>query len=112
MTLMTMIQEDLWNANQSWCYESITEHGEGVRLRVKIRRNAYDNQSSAICERWDGDAWKQVVSRPIEQMECSVVSYTDLPVGYAKPTTCRKVDPDLFLMDADDLRSRALAVIA
>jgi hypothetical protein len=108
---MKLIQEDLWNDNQSWCYEAITDHG-GERLRVKIRRNAHDSQSSAICERWDGDAWKQVVSRPIEQMECSSVSYTDLPVDYAKRTTCRKVDADLFLMDADDLRSRALAVTA
>jgi hypothetical protein len=99
MPLTTMIQEDLWNANQSWHYESITEHGD-ERLRVKIRRNAHDFQSSATCERWDGHAWHQVVSRPIEQLECSVVSYVT-----------KDPDADLFLADADDLRGRALAVI-
>lgn len=105
---MKLIQEDFWNAHQSWCYEAITDHG-GERLRVKIRRNAYDDQSSAICERWTGDEWKQVVSRPIEHMACTAVSYTDKPVNHG--TTSRTVEAELFLMDADDLRSRALAVI-
>jgi hypothetical protein len=109
MATITMIQEDLWNANQSWHYESITDHGD-ERLRVKIRRNAHDFQSSAICERWDGTAWQQVVSRPIEQMACAAVSYTDLPVDFGY-TTSRKVDASLFPLDADDLRNRALAVI-
>jgi len=96
----TTIQEDLWNARSSWNYTAITDH-EGTRLRVEIRRNAYDDQSHAICERWDGSTWQQVTSRPIEVMVSRIESYVT-----------QTADIEKFRQDADDLRSRALAVIA
>lgn len=99
-TTQAPIQEDLWNANQSWNYERV-QQVEGHHFRVRIRRNAYDHQSHATCERWDGDRWRQVISRPIEEMTCSAVSYVT-----------KSPDQLLFQDDACELIALALKVVA
>lgn len=48
-----------WQGRQSWEYEELLEVG-GHRLRVRIDCDSYDFQSSAVCERWDGNAWREV----------------------------------------------------
>ena len=48
-----------WQGRQSWQYEELLEVA-GHRLRVRIDSDAYDFQSSAVCERWDGNAWREV----------------------------------------------------
>lgn len=51
-------------------YQALWQLGEH-RLRVRRDRDAYAFQSSAIIERWNGEAWKQVESIPYEMMATS-----------------------------------------
>lgn len=69
------IQADFSNHSQSWFYTKISILGS-KKYRIRIRRNAYDFQSYAVAELWNGQEWKEVISRPIEKMLCSKVSYT------------------------------------
>jgi len=74
------ISERVWNANQSWYYErtvrcSVTPDHSPDTLRISIRRNAYDDQSSAEVERWTPDGWKSVVWQAIQFCECKGLSY-------------------------------------
>ena len=48
-----------WHGPQSWEYEELIDIG-AHRLRIRIDSDAYDNQSTAICERWDGNMWREV----------------------------------------------------
>lgn len=48
-----------WRGQQSWEYEELIELA-GHRLRIHINSDAYDSQSSAVCKRWDGNAWREV----------------------------------------------------
>lgn len=57
------LDERLWNAQQSWSYEAIYELTSGRdvhKIRIYIKRNAYDAQSHLKVERWDGSEWKQM----------------------------------------------------
>ncbi len=70
----TVISERVYNQNQSWYFKRTVKVGTH-KLRTRIRRNAYDFQSSALVERWDGDKWRNVCSAPIMECECRRVSY-------------------------------------
>ena len=94
------ISEKLYNANQSWCYDSIVKIDEH-KLRVSIRRNAYDSQSYCKISRWDGTKWHFITSKPIEQCKCSDASYV-----------VKKVNIKLFQMDAEELIKEATQVIS
>ena len=104
------LQNDFYNESQSWVLKQVTLH-EGIHpvfadathvlLKVKIRRNAYDNQSQGEVRYWNGDVWACVIRRPIQVLECERVSYVDK-------------DPSaiLFAEDANNLRASALQVVA
>ena len=104
------LQNDFYNESQSWVLKQVTLH-EGIHpvfadathvlLKVKIRRNAYDNQSQGEVRYWNGDVWACVIRRPIQVLECERVSYVDK-------------DPSaiLFAEDANNLRASALHVVA
>lgn len=66
-----------WNAQQSWNFTSHWEFGTH-RLRVRIRRNAYDEQSFAEVSKLDipSGAWNVLRSIPISECECRTISYT------------------------------------
>ena len=98
---MKIIQSDFNNHNQSWSYTQIVEK-EGKKLRVRIRRNAFDNQSHALAELWAGTEWRQVISRPIEVMECRNVSYV-LPLLHE--------DVCSFKQDTENLLKMAFEVV-
>jgi len=53
---MKMLNERVWNSDQSWNLERVLSFGEH-RLRLRIRHNAYDFQSYGRIERWNGDQW-------------------------------------------------------
>lgn len=72
----------IWNAHQSWYLESHHEvAGRGplpVRVRVLVRRNAYDEQSEANVYRWTNDeGWSRFCGLPITTTPAADVSYTD-----------------------------------
>ena len=53
---------------QSARLELLAETQTGRRVRVAVRRNAYDFQSSAEATVWTGNAWQFVASIPYTEM--------------------------------------------
>ena len=100
MTTKNTISERTWNANQSWNYEWLGKAGSHS-VRVVIRRNAYDDQSFAKVDRFDGSAWKTIVSKAITFCECVELSYTDKRKGATERAT------DLFIDDRESLLREA-----
>ena len=105
---VTTVSERVWNAGQSWHYQwtvrcALVRLGATScerTLRVRIQRNAYDDQSSAIVEAWSGTRWEGVVTAPITECECRSVSYVTKGVAAAA-----------FHADAKRLLAEALEVI-
>ena len=103
--------ERVYQGSQDWSYEAIwSGEGEGPypvphRLRVQIRRNAYDTQSWARCHRWDGTRWELVASRTIGECASKVVSYVQ-----SRAEVDRKGLP-AFREDADVLLAEAAMVL-
>lgn len=79
--MITTISTRVYNQDQSWYFQRTAEiKARGNKkhtLRVNIRRNAYDNQSYAKVERWNGTEWKNVVNAPITECECKGIAYVD-----------------------------------
>lgn len=71
-----LISELCYNQNQSWNFDRYIEVN-GVKLRIQIIRNAYDNQSRAQVEKWSGDKWEHVYYEPITCCACIRISYVD-----------------------------------
>lgn len=60
-----VITDRLWKGSQSWNRVMILEvrdhlglHTDPVKLRVRIKRDGYDEQSYGRIERWDGRQWQ------------------------------------------------------
>ncbi len=70
--------ELFWKLEQSWHYERIVEIN-GVILKCKIVRNAYDAQSSLNVYAFDVNSleWKHSLHRPISECSCKNHSYVD-----------------------------------
>ena len=92
--------ERVYKGSQAWEYEGLYSFARTHRLKVHIRRNAYDDQSWARCYRWDGAKWQLVGSRTIEECVCKGVSYVD-----------PKPEPDIFRADADTLLAEAVFIL-
>lgn len=58
-----IISERVWLGDQSWCFQRVFKL-QAHRLRIDIRHNAYDFQSHARIERWDGTRWQVIHSIP------------------------------------------------
>lgn len=94
------ISERVWHGEQSWCFERIEEVG-GHRLRTKIRHNAYDFQSYARIDRWDGAEWKTLHTIPGQSLKLYPYVVRETP-NVAK----------VFESDATELMRVALAVLS
>lgn len=94
-----LISEQLYNQNQSWYFIKIIEI-QSHKIKVDIRRNAYDNQSHATIERWNGSEWKLVYQKPIMDCKCKVVSYVE-----------KNVEKTLFEADANELIDTAIKIL-
>ena len=93
------ISARVWNQSQSWYYEA-TYKKDGHKLRVEIRRDAFDHQCVARVTRWDGAQWHQVCSRPISECKCKDVSYVSSSVSMSD-----------FEEDEFELLQEALAIV-
>lgn len=71
---MKTISTQTYNENQSWYHKRVVVVDER-RFKVHIRRNAYDFQSFAKVELWNGSEWKGVYSEPITACACKSISY-------------------------------------
>jgi hypothetical protein len=96
---MRTIAEQCFEQNQSWMYIYVGEV-DGVRLRVEIRRNAYDAQSYAKIDKWNGEIWNFVHSMPITSCYCKRISYV-----------MENVTKEDFQADAMTLISVALDIV-
>jgi len=95
---MREIDLSVRNADNSWYWQQIREYSNKQvhRLRVNIRRNAYDNQSYANIEKWsDERGWVIISCHAITDYPCAKVSYV------AKVLTDR--DHEWFIQTAEEL---------
>jgi len=103
--MITTISTRVFNQDQSWVFQRTVEikarKNAKHTLRINIRRNAYDNQSYAKVERWNGTEWKNVVNAPITECECKGISYVDLNISARH-----------FERDAERLVKEAEAIVA
>lgn len=78
---MKITTQEIWNAGQSWHLEATANIGTAAdtrRLRIRIRRNAYDGQSKATVEAWtDQEGWAYLTQIPITETEASQISYVE-----------------------------------
>jgi len=75
----TLIPARTWQHNQSWCHEQVLEAGKnGIRIRIFIVRNAYDEQSSAIVSVMNGLEWSRLTNLNVSLWPAKVrgISYT------------------------------------
>lgn len=100
---MRTISERVWNARQSWNFERTVITDDWTKIRVRIVRNAYDHQSFAEAQLWNGEGWVQVVCFPIA---CCLISR----VSYVTPDGPRV--RSAFAADAQRLLDEALAVLS
>jgi hypothetical protein len=71
-----IVSERCWKGRQSWQYELVVKNERlPVKLRVEIYRDAYDFQSYANVDRWDGEKWQRVNSLSINECKCKSVQY-------------------------------------
>lgn len=98
-----------WRGKQSFELQAVVRTADGTRYRLQIDRDAYDFQSSASIDRWDGDMWRTVHSIPYAYMDGIVngVSYVD--GGLDRGDLTQKQLQSL-LIDARELARVATAV--
>lgn len=100
----TQLSEDLALSDQTWRYSCVRKIPGGPKLRIIIKRNAYDFQSLAYVEVFSLHElkWNVIVEVPFTKaLKVHVVSYVD-----------RESKIDLFREDADMLFDRAMAVLS
>jgi len=98
-----IISSQFFNQSQSWNYETIVRSA-ALKLRVHIRRNAYDDQSHIRGFVLDPVAlkWNTLVDRPIGSGACSDVSYTSVE---------SKADRPAFERDAAGVLAELLEIV-
>lgn len=77
--------QKVWQSQQSWNYEALHSHAKftpnvgskDLKIRIRIKRDAYDSQSYALAEGFDPDRlkWQEIVSIPYPKMVCLKISY-------------------------------------
>ncbi len=82
---LTVRDERIWNGDQSLYGSRIVRWGSEL-LRASIRRDAYDNQSSAVVEVWCiGRGWREVQRVPIQDLPVAACSYVTKPERFTAP---------------------------
>lgn len=83
MKSVETISERFYQQSQSWIYDRIVSWDNlsesKARIRVEIRRNAYDDQSyiHGFVYSLTSMQWNLLVTKPIQQALCRDVSYTN-----------------------------------
>ena len=73
-----IISTRCYRRDQSWYFEQVVKFSDAsqtFKLKVNIRRNAFDDQSGAQVFMWSGTGWNSVVEAPISECHCRGVSY-------------------------------------
>ena len=69
-TTSSTISERVWRGQQSVELERVYLLDDGTRLRTRFDLDAYQFQSSARVDKWDGDAWQLVVRIAGQALAC------------------------------------------
>jgi hypothetical protein len=106
-----------WNAQQSWHYEEflevvhVSQTEPGIKLHILVRSNAYDEQSWAKIEKWDGAQWHLLVQIPGNLMESRNGGFQERrPVSY----TSKSLSPEAtatFMTDRQTLLEDAAHIL-
>ena len=95
-----VVSDRTWQGHQSWNRELI-ENISGKRVRFTIKVDAYDFQSWAKAELWNGEKWNSVHHIPGQQVKAfGKVSYVS--------RTCA---PSVFEPDINELRAVVKGVL-
>jgi hypothetical protein len=70
-----------WKGRQSLEAEQIVAVGS-ARLRARLTRDSYDEQSSIRLEAWSAEGWKHVTSMPLAQSAVKRHSYVARDAGW------------------------------
>lgn len=99
--MITKISEQFYNAHQSWNYEVISQRHDGLKLKVSIRRNAYDDQSYVRGYALDPVhfKWNLIVDDCIEFANCAKASYVN-----------KHENAEPFEMDADNVFEKLTSI--
>lgn len=94
----TLDLPNFYNAEQSWFLKQHFEF-KGFKVRVIIKRNAYDEQSSAIAQVLDSSVpkWNTIASIPFSQMKAHG-SYVLKALAESHKRT--------FFLDVDELKKQ------
>lgn len=89
---------NFYNVEQSWYLKQHFEF-KGFKVRIIVKRNAYDNQSSAIAQVLDVSVpkWNTIASIPYTQMMANG-SYVLKELAQSQKQT--------FFLDADELKKQ------
>ena len=101
MLKLTQISERFWKGRQSWNYQRVVRAGD-KRLRITIKRDAYDFQSHLYGDAYDSVhmKWHRLVARPLDGATCADTSYVD-----------RNPNIQPFREDAEDVLVELLEII-
>jgi len=71
-----VIAERMQQLSNDLLAERVVATTEGVRLRMKVRRNAYNHQSDVGVDVWTtAGGWQRAVTLPLDEAELSQHSY-------------------------------------
>lgn len=92
---MRKLTQKIWKANQSWHYEALWQVNDR-RIKISIRRNAFDEQNHCVAKMFDGDKWNGIASTPHSRMNCNHLSYMQ-----PNPPTVKdfQTDEDILLAE-------------
>lgn len=65
MATTKTISESVYNTDQSWYYAATLKR-DTAKLRIEIRKNAYEFQSYGTIDLWDGTKWNRIHRIPGE----------------------------------------------
>jgi hypothetical protein len=102
------ITRTLTRSEQSWQLLHVFQVGQ-QRFRVEIKRDAYDFQSWARIERWDGQRWREVHRLPQATMAVLTKEAGRELVCYVEPVLGERGEA-AFAVDERELIRVALEV--
>jgi len=57
-----------WDGDQNRNHLALIDVVDGHKVQIKIKRDSYEFQSSAIAQVWSGTQWKTVATTPYPRM--------------------------------------------
>jgi hypothetical protein len=105
----------MWREQHDLRFECFFKTEDDTRVKVALRRNSYDFQSSGIVDVWtDAAGWSRVVSVGLDVLaNIETISYLSVPEDKTKINYTEKYENALLLMweDAKEILQIALHIV-